>query len=97
MNVPASDLAWCRSLFESLNERGIWGVPRSGLIFEKRGGSLVLVKWMPWMDELAEAAAAGDDVPADAAALRAYQDADYELIRSRFEAAGISVSSEVAS
>lgn len=89
----ATDLAWCRAHYAMMNEGGVWGVPRSGLIFQKNDGALVLVNRMPWTDELAQAAADGLDVPATAEELRAYQDSDYELIRGRFEAAGITVRS----
>jgi hypothetical protein len=34
---------WCRNLFASLNDGGVWGVPRSGLTFKRRGDRLVLV------------------------------------------------------
>jgi hypothetical protein len=84
-----SDLQWCRATFAALAEGGRWGVPRSGLIFEKREGELVLVERMPWSAELAQAAAEAREVPPDEAALRAYQDEDAALIRSRLEAAGI--------
>jgi hypothetical protein len=33
---------WCRNLFNFLKEGGVWGVPRSGLIFQKRDGKLRL-------------------------------------------------------
>ena len=42
-----SHTAWCRMVFDSLNEGGTWAVPRSGLIFTKRDGKLVLTLRMP--------------------------------------------------
>ncbi len=100
-NAPpatAADLAWCRQRFAEMSEGGIWAVPRSGLIFTRRGERLILTSRMPWTDELAQAVAAdvGLDLPPNARALAAYQDADYELIRARFAAAGIVVRSDVA-
>lgn len=89
--MSAADAAWCRTHYATMNEGGVWAVPRSGLVFCKRNGGLVLVTRMPWSEELAQAAADGLDVPASEQALHAYQDADYELIRSRFAAADIPV------
>lgn len=95
--TPA-DLAWCRDWFATMSDGGIWAVPRSGLIFTRRDGALVLTSRMPWTDELAQAVAAdvGLDLPPSPGALAAYQDADYELILARFEAAGVTVRSELA-
>lgn len=86
-----SDAVWCRQHFSLMADGGIWGVPRSGLIFTRRGDKLVLIDAMPYLEEMAEAFAAGDDVPANAEALREYQDEDFELIRAKFELAGITV------
>jgi hypothetical protein len=36
-----TDREWLKSLFESLNENGIWMAPMTGQIFLKRGDSLV--------------------------------------------------------
>lgn len=91
MSVPDGTLAWCRTHYAMMADGGVWGVPRSGLMFVKRNGGLELDDRMPWTRELAYAAAEGFDVPLDAEAFRAYQDADFELIRERFEAAGIAV------
>ena len=93
--IPETDMQWCRVHFSMMVDGGVWAVPRSGLIFTRRGDELVLTVRMPFTAELAEAVAKGADVPETAEALREYQDADYALIASRFEAAGISVSSDV--
>lgn len=94
--MPTLDhIAWSRQRFDLMTDGGIWSVPRSGLIFTRRADQLVLTQRMPWSPELAQAAADGLDVPADADALTAYQDADYEIIREHFEAAGISVRVEL--
>ncbi len=94
MAEPTIDPAytdWCRGHFGFMAEGGIWAVPRSGLIFERRDGTLVLIDRMPYSKELAEAAAEGKDVPADPEELRAYQDADFLTIRLHFKEAGIMV------
>ncbi len=93
--TPA-DLAWCRQRFALMAEGGVWAVPRSGLVFTRRGGALVLTGRMPWTPELAQAAAEELAVPPNVEALRTYQDLDYDLIRSTFESAGIIVRSELA-
>jgi hypothetical protein len=85
------DLSWCRQQLDIVRDGGIWGVPRSGLLFTRRGDGFVLTARMPWIEEMEQAYLEGRDVPSSADALRAYQDADYELIRSRFAAAGIEV------
>jgi len=36
-------------LWSMLNEGGVWGVPRSGLLFRKEGNTFVLQDRMPWM------------------------------------------------
>ena len=41
---PDDHSLWCRNTFDLMAERGIWGVPRSGLTFQRRGNMLVLVK-----------------------------------------------------
>lgn len=33
---------WCRKMFAALKDGGVWGIPRTGLIFRKRGNALVL-------------------------------------------------------
>ena len=86
-----SDRLWCRSLMASVAEGGVWAVPRSGLVFSKRGDELVLISRMPWMLEMEFAALNGLDVPASAEELRAYQDEDYVSIRDKFADAGIVV------
>lgn len=87
-----ADIAWSRSHFNHMREDGgIWAVPRSGLVFTRRGDELVLTARMPWTPELEAAARAGQDVPKSAAELASYQDMEYETIRDRFERAGIKV------
>jgi len=79
--VLESDLAWCRHHFAMMRDGGVWAVPRSGLVFTRRGDGLVLTDRMPWQDGM----------PMTAEAFGAFQRADAELIRDRFAAAGITV------
>ena len=72
---------WCRNLFESLNDNGIWGLPACGLVFRKVGAELVLI------DRLPHNAA----MPMTPEELRQYQESEYENNRQHFEAAGIKV------
>lgn len=86
------DAAWCRKLFNTIRVGGTWGVPRSGLIFNKRDEqTLVLVSSMPWMKEIGEAAALGRDVPMNKEEFLLYQRADFDIIADRFSQAGILV------
>lgn len=94
MTFPAEDLAWCRSQFDLLADGGIWGVPRSGLIFQRRAGALVLMNRIPF-SEMAGAAELGLDVPRTEAELVDYQDRDFDAIAGRFRAAGIEVRKEL--
>ena len=81
-----ADVLWCRALFASLTAGGVWGVPRSGLLFQKDGDRLVLTARMPYDPEM----------PITEDELREQQDSDVAAIRSRFELAGIDVVEQVA-
>ena len=81
------EVAWSKNHFARMNDGGMWAVPRSGLIFQKRGARLVLTARMPHMDGM----------PLSAEQLREYQDADFKVIQSNFEAARIPVVSKVPS
>jgi len=37
-------IQWCKNIMSMLRDNGVWGVPRSGLTFTKRGDTLVLTK-----------------------------------------------------
>lgn len=88
---PEDYADWCKTLFFSLKDGGVWGVPRSGLVFERRGNALVLIDRMPYTAELAQAASDGHRVPPSPEALLAYQDQDEALIKEQFQRAGITV------
>ena len=73
---------WCRRQFNILTDGGAWGIPRSGLIFERHGGNrLVLVARMPHDPAM----------PITADELREQQDSDIEGTVLHFGAAGIEV------
>jgi hypothetical protein len=80
-NLDPDGVAWCKKLLNSLNDHGVWGVPRSGLMFQRQGDMLVLIDRMPYMDGM----------PVTPAQLVAQQDAEFELTRRYFAAAGITV------
>lgn len=89
MNDPQNPefQAWCRMVFSSLREGGVWGVPRSGLIFSKQDGKLVLTAEMPWMP-LMEGTVTRE-------VLWQQQAEDFEIVRAHFAAAGIVVEKAV--
>ena len=72
---------WSRNQFRIIANGGSWGVPRSGLIFNKRGNTLVLIARMPHDPAM----------PITAAQLREQQDTDYAGTVLHFGAAGIEV------
>ncbi|NDD52328.1 hypothetical protein EBZ39_00350 [bacterium] len=41
---PESTLNWCRNLVETIRDGGVWGIPRSGVIFkiDKKKKCLIL-------------------------------------------------------
>ena len=82
--LDPAHVAWCRDIFDKLCDGGSWGVPRSGLLFRKRGNTLVLVGRMPWVEGM----------PMTAKELRAGQDEDMEGAVVHFGAAGINVVDE---
>lgn len=71
---------WCRWLFNTIAEDGVWGVPRSGLMFRKHGDRLVCFLRMPWDERM----------PINKDELDAYQHEDFDMIAEQFAAAGIS-------
>lgn len=75
---------WCLNLFNTLAEGGVWGVPRSGLIFTRRKGQLVLTALMPHDGAM----------PMLADELTEYQRTDYARIKREFLKAGIDVVEE---
>ena len=76
-------VAWCAMHFALMREGGVWAVPRSGLLFRKEGGRLVLFAEMPWMLEM--------EGVITRAQLREQQDEEFRANREHFAAAGIEV------
>jgi hypothetical protein len=80
---------WCRQMYLMMAPGGIWGVPRSGLLFQKTtediGPKLVLTQVMPWTKEM---------MPITAEQLLEQQRGDFETIRDHFRLAGILVHDE---
>lgn len=72
---------WSRQLFDTMAQGGSWAVKRSGLIFLKVGGKLLLTARMPHME----------DMPITAEQLKTQQNTDVAIITRYFKAAGIEV------
>lgn len=75
---------WCRTMFDSLVDGGMWGVPRSGLLFTRRGDALVLTDRLPWQEGM----------PITKAQVREQQDGDLAAISRYMGIAGITVKDE---
>ena len=80
----ALNIRWSQNLFSSLADGGVWGVPRSGLIFQKRDDKLILTERMPF----------AEDMPPTKEKFAMQQEADYKEIKRVFEMAGITVERE---
>jgi hypothetical protein len=74
-------VAWSLQHFLTLRDGGTWGIPRSGLIFTKRGVELQLTARMPHDPAM----------PVTAEQLIEQQQSDYDLTKRHFESAGITV------
>jgi hypothetical protein len=72
---------WCRRHFTLMAEEGVWGVPRWGLVFQKRGDRLVLIERMPHEPGM----------PMTTAQVRELQDDGFAATRQEFGLAGIEV------
>lgn len=81
MALNPAHVAWCKQHFSMLRDGGTWGIPRSGLVFQKQGDALVLIDRMPYMEGM----------PITDAQLVEQQDSDYEGTREHFGAAGVKV------
>ena len=53
--MKRDDINWCKNLFGSLKDGGLWAVPRSGLIYRRTGESLNLIQRLPDFDEAEQA------------------------------------------
>jgi hypothetical protein len=81
--LDPAHVAWCGRHFNFLAEGGIWAVPRSGLVFQRQGATLVLIESMPWMPEM--------EGRITAAELDEQQAGEYDQIRDHMMAAGVTV------
>lgn len=73
--LDKESIEWSRMLFSVLKDGAEWGVPRSRLVFTKRGGEL----------HLTHVAEAGTRF------IREWQKEDFRCIAKSFEAAGVKV------
>lgn len=72
-------------MFNLLADGGVWAIPRSGLVFTRKGDKLVLTEVMPH----------DPGMPMSAAELLTYQQEDYAENVRQFGLAGITMESEV--
>jgi hypothetical protein len=79
--MDPNHVEWSRRQFAMLRDGGVWGVPRSGLVFQRRGDELVLVNRMPHTQEM----------PVTPEQLAETQRSDIAVITAHFGAAGITV------
>lgn len=82
--MEPAHLEWCRRNFALMAEGCTWGVPRSGLVFCRRGNQLVLVDRLPYQP----------DMPCTARQWAGYQEYDLQEHRRHFEAIGVRVIDE---
>jgi hypothetical protein len=87
--VEGWEVDWCRGLWDSLRDRGVWGIPRSGLIFEKReeAREFAVVARMPHEEGMLRF----DGEPLTAAEFAVQQQAEVDGTRARFAVLGITV------
>ncbi len=81
MKLDQVHVEWSRRHFNMMADGGTWGVPRSGLLYVRRGDRLVLQSRMPYDPAM----------PLTEKQLDEQQHADIKLIKKHFEAAGIKV------
>jgi len=79
--LDPAHVEWSGRLFATMKDGGIWGVPRSGIIFQRQGEELVLTTRIPYTEELSVTPEQFDQ----------QQQADFDVVKAHFEAAGIRV------
>lgn len=89
MEIKKSEIEWSKRLAASVKVGGVWGVPRSGLIMRRTATGFELDSVMPFTPEMAAEANRGADVPPTAGKLLEYQESDFECMRLRFTAGGL--------
>jgi len=72
---------WCRRHFASMKDGGAWAIPRSGVIFRRRGNELVLTERMPHDPAM----------PITAEQLLAQQRDEFLINKREFALAGVTV------
>jgi hypothetical protein len=80
-NLDPAHVEWSRQQFRILADGGSWAVPRSGMIFVKRGKRLELAVCMPHDPAM----------PCSKEELREQQRNEFKNIKRYFKAAGIDV------
>lgn len=91
--MTLDDTLWCLRMFSMMAIKGTWGVPRSGLVFQKTSvdpPTLELIAVMPYATEMQEAGIKG------AKELREFQHSDLDVIKRKFKIAGITVEGDVS-
>jgi hypothetical protein len=81
--VEGWEVDWCRVLWDSLRDRGVWGIPRSGLVFQKFEAEreFRVIARMPHEEGM----------PLSASELREQQQTEIEGNRARFTEFGVQV------
>lgn len=82
-NIPLNPahVEWSRQMFRTLAEGGKWGIPRSGILFTKRGDRLEATDVMPH----------DPNMPITPLRLKRQQRHEFLNVKRHFEAAGITV------
>lgn len=87
MSAPELDprhVEWMRSTFNTLRVGGVWGIPRSGLVFTRTDETtMTLTDRMPYME--------GMESLLTPAQLDEQQQEEYDACAAHFRAAGITV------
>ena len=85
MSLPALDGAhgFAKGVWNMLTDGGVWTIPRSGLVYQKREdmNELALISRMPWTEGM----------PFPEEHLLDFQEDDHDGVRKLFGAVGIGV------
>ena len=79
--IEGEHVAWCHQLMDGLHEGGTWTLPRSGLIYVKRGKVLILTMRTPHHPSM----------PMEQGEWEDYQDEDHANNKRIFGAAGYEI------
>jgi hypothetical protein len=90
--VKREHVEWSKKLFDSLNDDGVWVVPRSGLTFRRVDDAMHLVSRASLKEHAGMTGAGRTDYSAvEEARWGSFQREDFRLIRRHFESAGVQV------